>query len=108
MAATNKADVFIDPNWKNKYPSLEEFYNDNYPDKYFDFEKYEFSIDPLESKQQIEAFSSQRKELEIKRVFKRAIIKIESYNPEYLKGINLDKVNAWLEKASFDQSSSIH
>jgi hypothetical protein len=67
MAATNKADVFIDPNWKNKYPSLEEFYNDNYPDKYFDFEKYEFSIDPLESKQQIEAYSSQRKELEIKR-----------------------------------------
>lgn len=47
-------------------------------------------------------------EEEIKRVFKRAIIKIESYNPEYLKGINLDKVNAWLEKASFDQSSSIH
>jgi hypothetical protein len=68
LAQTNsKHDHLIDPNWRASFSTLEEFYRHNYPEKYFDFERGELRIDPMETKEDIEAYDSARRELEIKR-----------------------------------------
>jgi hypothetical protein len=46
----------IDPNWRVKYSSLEEFYRSEYEPKYYSFSKYELAIDPLEPFEDIEAY----------------------------------------------------
>jgi hypothetical protein len=62
-----KEEKFVDPNWKEKYDTLEEFYKDNYPSDYYEFEKFELTIDPMETEASIEAYDEKRQQLEIKR-----------------------------------------
>lgn len=57
----------VDPNWREHYRTLEEFYKDNYPEKYFALERFEHAINPLETKEEIETYDKARQELEIKR-----------------------------------------
>lgn len=55
---------YIDPNWKGKYKTVVDFYKDNYDSKYFSFDKIEYAIDPMETKEMIEAYSKQRQNQE--------------------------------------------
>lgn len=55
----------IDPNWKKKYSSLEEFYNKEFDDKYYVFNKYEREIDPLEPFEDVEAYTPERQQKEL-------------------------------------------
>jgi hypothetical protein len=55
---------FVDPNWKNNYATLEQYYKDNYPEKYFDLDKTEYLIDPMETKEEVEAYSKERQRQE--------------------------------------------
>lgn len=56
---------FIDPNWRGKYPSLTAYYDDNYPDTYYEFDPLEYQIDPMETLESIDAYSKERQEREI-------------------------------------------
>ena len=55
----------IDPNWRKKYSSLEEFYTTEYDPEYFTFNKWEKEVDPMEPFEEIEAYDEvqQQKEL---------------------------------------------
>lgn len=55
---------YIDPKWRGVYTSLTAFYKDNYPDKYYTFSPQEFSIDPMETIDQIEAYDERRQHVE--------------------------------------------
>jgi hypothetical protein len=55
----------VDTNWKEKYKTLVEYYNDNYPSKYYRFDKYEYNIDPLEEMDDIDAYDEARQHMEI-------------------------------------------
>jgi len=50
----------IDPNWREKHETLEEFYRENYPDEYFGFGKYELEIDPLEEFESVEEYDKEQ------------------------------------------------
>lgn len=60
-----KSKDYIDPNWRGTYPSLQEFYKDNYPDKYYSFNTRELSIDPMETIDQINDYDENRQNVEI-------------------------------------------
>lgn len=55
----------IDTNWKGKFKSLAEFYKANYPSDYFEFNRYELAIDPLESFEEIEGYDEERRHKEM-------------------------------------------
>ncbi len=55
----------VDPNWRNKYKSLEEFYKNEYDARYYSFNKYELKIDPAEPFEEIEAYSPEKQRLEL-------------------------------------------
>lgn len=57
----------VDPNWVENYDSLEEFYKSEYPPNYYEFDKYEYSIDPMETMEEIEAYDADKRTLEIKK-----------------------------------------
>jgi hypothetical protein len=55
----------VDPNWQGKYKNLEEFYKDNYPSEYFEFNRYELEIDPMESFEEIEEYTPEQQQKEM-------------------------------------------
>jgi hypothetical protein len=55
----------IDPNWKKKYTNLKDFYLNEYDPKYYEFNKYELEIDPLESFEEIEAYDAETRQREL-------------------------------------------
>jgi hypothetical protein len=65
----------VDPNWKEKYPFLGSFYRNEYDPKYYEFDKYELQIDPLETKEEIEAYST--------RIQKQEILKCAAFFPYF-------------------------
>lgn len=67
MASIGEKDIWVDPNWREKYRSLKEYYSDNYPNTYYSFEQYEYVIDPMETKEDIDNYSPQKQVDEIKR-----------------------------------------
>lgn len=56
---------YVDPKWRGKYRNLVEFYKDNYDPKYYEIDKLEYVIDPMETKEQVNAYSDQRQKIEI-------------------------------------------
>lgn len=67
MASPQKEAHYVDPEWREKYSSLQEFYDDNYPPEYFQFDRSEYLIDPMETTEQIEAYDQQKQLSEIKK-----------------------------------------
>jgi hypothetical protein len=57
----------VDFNWKGKYSSLRDFYRANFDSKFYEFEPVEYEIDPMETIEQIESYSKERQQEEIKR-----------------------------------------
>jgi hypothetical protein len=56
----------IDPNWRGKYATLAEFYKQSYPTEYFDFNRHELDIDPMEDfETEIEAYSPEQQQREL-------------------------------------------
>ncbi len=49
-----------DFDWREKYSSLEEYYAGEYDPTYFTFSKYELTIDPNETIEEIEAYSPEK------------------------------------------------
>lgn len=58
---------FVDPNWKENFATLREYYEANYPAKYYSFDDFEFKIDPMETMDEIENYAPNRQVLEIKK-----------------------------------------
>lgn len=54
----------VDMNWKNKWPSLREYFEHQYDPIYYRFDKTELNIDPAETMDQIEAYDDRKKSLE--------------------------------------------
>lgn len=55
----------IDPNWKANYKTLREFYEGEYDPQYFEFNRYEMDVDPLETMEEIEEYDEMKKRHEI-------------------------------------------
>lgn len=55
----------IDPNWIEKYSTLEEFYRTEYESKYYSFSKYETEIDPMEPFEDIEDYAPEIQQREL-------------------------------------------
>ena len=55
----------IDPNWRKKYKTLKEFYKNEYDQDYFTFNKFELEIDPMETFEEVEAYSPERQQKEL-------------------------------------------
>lgn len=55
----------VDTNWRRRHRSLVEYYAKEYDPKYYQFNKYELEIDPLEPFEDVEAYDAetQKKEL---------------------------------------------
>lgn len=54
----------IDPNWRKKYKTLEQYYRSEYDSKYYTFSKYELMVDPMETAEQMEAYTPEQRQLE--------------------------------------------
>lgn len=68
IMATYKPQEAVDPDWKSTgYATLEEFYKDNYPDKYFSFDQFEYSIDPMETMEDIEKYDKKMQDRETRK-----------------------------------------
>lgn len=52
-------------NWRKKHKSLEEYYQTEYPSEYYDIEPLELEIDPMEPKEDVEAYDEDRRFEEI-------------------------------------------
>lgn len=50
--------------WREKHKSLEEFYRKEYPQKYFDFSRFELDIDPDETVEDFEQYDAKRQQQE--------------------------------------------
>lgn len=55
----------IDLNWKKKYSTLEEFYDTEYDPEYYNFNKYEKLIDPMEPFDDIEDYDTETRQKEM-------------------------------------------
>lgn len=55
----------INTNWKRKYSSLTEYYRKEYDPTYYDFDRFELGIDPMETFEQIEAYDAEKQAKEI-------------------------------------------
>jgi hypothetical protein len=55
----------VDPNWKKKYSTLEEFYRGEYDPKYYSFNRHELAIDPMEPFEDIEEYTPERQQKEL-------------------------------------------
>lgn len=55
----------IDPDWKRKYKTLKEFYRNEYDQDYFTFNKFELDIDPMETFEEVEAYSPEKQQKEL-------------------------------------------
>lgn len=55
----------IDPNWREKYKNLKDFYTKEYDQNYFTFIKYELEIDPMETFEEIESYDSVKQQREL-------------------------------------------
>jgi hypothetical protein len=52
-------------NWREKYNTLDEYYKGEYDPKYYTFNKYELTVDPTESMDEIDAYSADRQQKEL-------------------------------------------
>ena len=55
----------IDSNWKKKYKTLAQYYKSEYDSKYYNFSKHELLIDPMETAEEMEAYTPEQRQLEI-------------------------------------------
>jgi hypothetical protein len=67
MAPEPQKELWVDPNWRDTYPSLKAYYDDNYPKEYYTFDPSEYVIDPMETMEQIEAYDQHKQLQEIKK-----------------------------------------
>ncbi len=67
MAASDKQ---IDWNWRKKHRTLRSFYETHFVKPYYDLEPYQYTIDPMESRDKVEAYDTARQEQEILRCAK--------------------------------------
>lgn len=51
--------------WRTKYKTLDEYYNNEYPSKYFEFSKYERQIDPTDSIEDVNDYSPEMQQREM-------------------------------------------
>lgn len=56
-----------DPNWKEKYKTLEEYYKTTYPKEWFTISKWETTIDPIETMEDVEKYDKAKQLIEIKK-----------------------------------------
>ena len=50
--------------WRGKYSSLNEYYLKEYDQKYYEFDKYQLTIDPDETVEDMNQYDFQRQQLE--------------------------------------------
>ena len=55
----------VDFNWKKRYRSLKEFYEGEYEKKYYEFNRFEVEVDPLESFDDIESYDAEKRQKEL-------------------------------------------
>jgi len=55
----------IDPNWRAKYSTLEEFYRSEYDPKYYSFNKYELQVDPMEPFEDVDEYTPEEQQREL-------------------------------------------
>ncbi len=55
----------VDLNWRKKYKTLKEFYAKEYDPEYFTFNKHEITIDPMETAEEIESYSEEKRHEEL-------------------------------------------
>lgn len=55
----------IDPDWTKKYSEVKEFYEGEYDPKYFQFNKWEKEVDPIEPFEDIEEYEPQKQNEEL-------------------------------------------
>jgi len=50
--------------WRGKYKTLKEYYQTEYDGTYYEFDRFQLTIDPDETLEEIEAYSKQRQDQE--------------------------------------------
>lgn len=55
----------VDKNWKEKYDTLEGFYKSTYSEEFYHFDKFELTVDPMETFEEIEEYDVDKQELEM-------------------------------------------
>lgn len=57
--------IKVDLDWRKKYNSLDAFYENEFDPKYYSFNKYETSIDPMEPFEDIEEYDAETQQREL-------------------------------------------